>query len=327
MPTALTDAIRLRARRWALRRQGRDGRDVQLHRRRVYILPTRLGMTYGLAVFAMLLAAMNYSNSMTFLMAFGLAGVGLVSMHHCHRNLVGLRVIRGAVEPVFAGQDARFHIICHNPARSPRRGLHVSSSRADSRVLDLRPGESGQLPLTLATERRGRFRPGPFQLATEYPFGLFRAWVWVDQGLECLVYPRPAPAGRIPPPAPDPRGREQSRETSGQQDFAGFRAYHPGDSPRHIAWKATARSDELLVKRFGGGGVSTVWLDWDAVPETDPEARLSQLCRWVLDADAAGHAWGLRLPGRRLTPDAGPVHRNRCLQALALFGKGDGSDE
>jgi len=51
----------------------------------------------------------------------------------------------------------------------------------------------------------------------------------------------------------------------------------------------------------------------------DVETRLSQLCRWVLDAEQAGQRYGLRLPGTTLTPDHGPAHQQACLAALAAF--------
>ena len=70
---------------------------------------------------------------------------------------------------------------------------------------------------------------------------------------------------------------------------------------------------------FAGGGSSHVWLDWDATVGADPEARLSRLCRWVIDAEAAGARYGLRLPGNQIAPGNGPTHYHRCLSALALY--------
>ena len=60
-------------------------------------------------------------------------------------------------------------------------------------------------------------------------------------------------------------------------------------------------------------------LDWEALPGLDTEERLSQMCRWVLDAEREGQLYGLRLPGVVLPPGRGADHRHRCLKALALF--------
>ena len=60
-------------------------------------------------------------------------------------------------------------------------------------------------------------------------------------------------------------------------------------------------------------------LDWQMLPPgLDAELRLSRLARWIVDAEAAGLSYGLRLPGLDLALDAGPVHCSACLEALAV---------
>ena len=74
---------------------------------------------------------------------------------------------------------------------------------------------------------------------------------------------------------------------------------------------------------FEGAAAQQLWLDWDALPDgIDTEQRLSILARWILDADSAGLAWGLRLPAVRLVPDNGPAQLSAGLRALALHDHG-----
>src|SRR5690606_37894803 len=84
-----------------------------------------------------------------------------------------------------------------------------------------------------------------------------------------------------------------------------------------IAWKALARSGDLLAKDYRGGS-SVTWLDWNAIPGRDPEHRLALLTRMVLTAEATGQSFGLRLPGVEITPAAGGEQKERCLRALAM---------
>ena len=65
--------------------------------------------------------------------------------------------------------------------------------------------------------------------------------------------------------------------------------------------------------------MTTHWLDWAALEGRDTEDRLAQLCRWIIDAHAEGHAFGLRIPGTERAPAVGRRHRHRCLTALADF--------
>lgn len=45
-------------------------------------------------------------------------------------------------------------------------------------------------------------------------------------------------------------GRHRAKTLGGGGEFAEYRDYRPGDELRHIDWKAAARSDRLVVRRF-----------------------------------------------------------------------------
>lgn len=115
----LRQVISERVHRWALKRQGRDSGVITLHSGRTYILPTAVGLVFALTTFAMLLGSMNYNNNMSFALTFTLAALGLVAMHQCQRNIVGLEIKFAGVDPVFAGQAALFRIALRN--RSSKR--------------------------------------------------------------------------------------------------------------------------------------------------------------------------------------------------------------
>ena len=60
-------------------------------------------------------------------------------------------------------------------------------------------------------------------------------------------------------------------------------------------------------------------LDPEATGLHEREAQLSRLTAWVLQAHEKNHRWELRLPsGTHIATDSGPLHMQRCLQALAL---------
>jgi uncharacterized protein (DUF58 family) len=235
--TALNAAVQNRIGRWARKRQGTDAHSTRLRSNRVYILPTGVGLIYGLMTFAMLLGSMNYNNNLSFLLTFVLVSLGLVSMHQCQRNLVGLEISFAGVEPAFAGKLAEFRIAVTNHARSHRYNIQLYADRINSEIDDLRPGESRVFQLDLPTTTRGWIRLPRFGIRTLFPFELFRAWAWLHMDLQGLVYPRPADPAPVPPPTETARGHRQ-HDSRGEEDFAGLRKFHAGDSPRHVAWKA-----------------------------------------------------------------------------------------
>lgn len=317
-------ALRQRLRQWIATRTPRLPGPLAIHRRRVYIVPNRYGYGYGLLLLVMLLGAMNYSNSMAFALTFLLAGIGLLAMHYTHGNLVNLVVGSQAPEAVFAGAPARFRLLLDNPSASARHALLAhwqDDPAAPATAVDVPVGAMTALELPLASARRGWLPAPRFAVATEFPLGLFHAWTWVELDLACLVYPAPAAAGLAAPAGGHGELGERSSRRPGSDQFTGLRNYQAGDPPRSIHWKRLARNPLPVVKQFAETEAEELWLDWQALPPGwPPEQRLSQLCRWVLDAEAAGRRYGLRLPGVHLPPAHGASHRHACLAALALHG-------
>jgi uncharacterized protein (DUF58 family) len=294
---------------------------VVLSQRRVYILPTRHGYTFGLALLLMLVGSINYQLSLGYILTFLLAGMGVVSILHTYRNLAHIAVSAGRIEPAFAGGTLRFHLHFDNPTTFDRVSIDARCDAARA-ACDVPAHGAATVVLMLPAERRGWFRVPRVTVETHYPVGLLRAWSYVLPDAAALVYPRPEESA-LPPPAAVPDRGDAAMAGTGNDDYWGLRPYQPSDSPRHIAWKATARGETLLTKVFVGRGAQELWLDWNALPASvGVERRLSLLTHQVLAAEDANVAYGLRLPGRALEPALGESHRDACLKALALFDGG-----
>ena len=296
--------------------------DSVLGTRRVYILPSRQGIAFAALLLVMLVGAINYNNSLAYLLTFLLSSAALVAMLHTWRNLYGLRVTAAAGRPVFAGGHAELRLALDNPDSSPRPAIAawLAGDERTTAVRTVVPAEgSAWLTLSRAARRRGRLDMGRLVIASRYPVGLFRAWAVLETGVECIVYPEPGGQRQLPPPVAG-SARASGRTARGEDDFAGFRTYHPGDSLRHVHWKAVARERGVMVKQFEGAAAEDLLLRLADTPGRDLEERLSQVCRWVLEAEAAGMRYGLELPEAQLAPGRGEAHRERCLRVLALHG-------
>lgn len=315
-PSRYIDA---RMQRWILRRLPHEPAGAEVSRRRLYIVPTRFGYGFAVLGLLMLLAAMNYSNSMAYALCFLLAGLGLVSMHFTHANLLRLRLRPGRAEPVFAGESACFHLMLENASPEPRHAIGLAAHRGTvQESVDVEAHGSARLSLRVPTQKRGWLRVRCFEVVTEFPLGLFHAWTLMDVDLHCLVYPQPAASG-IPLRSLGGGSGDSAGHGSGQDEFAGLRSYQPGDPLRSIHWKSYPKTGTLMVKQFADTVERELWLDWHALPGLEIEARIAQLARWVIEAETSGRPYGLRLPGERLEPGHGEAHRHRCLQLLALF--------
>jgi uncharacterized protein (DUF58 family) len=291
---------------------------VQLDRSRIFILPTATGLLFAGILLIMLFGAITYNNSMGHLFTFLAGSMALVSILHTYRNLAQLRFASGKTHPVFAGERAGFEILATNPGPLQRLGVQLQPRGEPPVSFDLAAQQTTRVTLQRSTVRRGIMQLGHCTVSTRYPLGLFRAWAYLELQAECLVYPRPGPERPLPQSLAY-KPHESGDKGRGVADFVGFRAYRPGDSPRHVFWKAAAREQALLVKQFGGDRVDETLLDWQALAGMDTEQRLSQLCRWVLEADHNQQSYGLRLPGTEIPIASGSTHRHRCLEALARF--------
>lgn len=314
----LRSLLDARVQAWLRRRQGIDRDTVALHRRRIYILPTRLGVAYGAMLLAMVAGGMNYNNNLGLAMAFLLASLGLVAMNHCHGTLRGIELRLAATESAFAGHAVGFGVLLENRALAPRPRIELSVDGPVNGAADLPAGGSATVRLEVPAPRRGRIPLARFVVATRHPLGLFRAWAVVHPDYTAIAWPRPAERSRSPPGVATDTGGAQ-HGAPGEEDFAGLRPYQDGDSLRRVAWKAYARGQGLHTKQYAGTDVISHVFDWDSLPGLDAEARLSQLCRWIVDAHDQGEAFGLRLPGIIIEPNIGTAHRQHCLDALALF--------
>ena len=290
---------------------------MTINRRRVYILPSRYGLMLALVLTAMLVAGLNYNSNLALAFAFLMGSVALVSMHHCNRNLLRISVDATPEVDAFAGSEALFEFVLRNESGIERRDIEVRCN-AGSGIGVVPAADSQSIRVALPVAKRGIVRIKQFELRTRFPFGWFYAWTYVHAPL--TIYAAPAPAGSRVLPTAGGKGLGAPADARGDEDFSGLRAYEPGVPLKHMAWKVLARGGEAAVRNYSSMAAQPEWLEWSALTGLDDESRLSQLCQWVLESDAASRSYGLRIPGTEIEPSGGAAHRFACLRALATYG-------
>jgi len=314
--SALTLRERLDPRRFFQGEKAAPG-PITLGHRRIFIIPNKRGFGLALLLLIQLLVSINYNNSLGFILTFLVGSIAMFGAVYSFRNLAGLALRSSWPEPVFAGAAAQFKLNLDNPGQTPRIALQIGLRHDPAQDLNLLPGENQQVILGVKADRRGWLELPTVTLASAFPLGLFRAWSPVRLKERVLVYPRPAPDSL---PFPVSAGGDGGQRRANTDDFHGFQSYQPGDPLRRIHWKGVAKGQGVHVKEYRGEESIQLYLDWTQTPGHDVEARLSRLCRWVLDAEQTGASYGLRLPGTDIKPASGPAHLRMCLESLALFG-------
>lgn len=321
MFAALRGRLAGRVERWARKRQGTDALPLTLLGRRLYILPTRAGMAFGLLAFIMLIAGLNYSNSLALFLTFMVAGFMLVGMHECQRTLQGLQLAQAQAGNCHAGDEGLVELRFVNAGPLPRRALSARTPGLNDSVFDLDRHGSGGVEMKYSGKRRGRYRLERIELSTTAPFGLFRCWTWLYLPVEVVIYPRIAGSRPLPTPGAGRLAQQSNATAPGEDEWAGLRGYQAGDSPRSIAWKSWARGAPLLVAQYAGSGGSDYLFSFHGLESLDLESRLSQLAAWINECGRLDAACGLALPGAQVPLGRGAAHRATLLRALALYGE------
>ena len=306
---------------WGRRMQPRESQT--LNQRNIYIVPSRAGLMFCLVLLLLLVVSINYQLSLGFALTFLLAGSAAASMQMTHGSLRGLTLHIKPLVPAFNGDGAVLEVVVTNPGAS-RLGVGFGLDLG-ARPIPLAYAEiaaQGQTSVHLSWLAPGRGLHGlpMVRVESRYPFGLFRAWtIWRPAGQQ-WVYPRPESPTPPWPQVEATQGDDKPAARSGTgTEFEGVRAYRRGDTLRQVVWKKAARTGEMISRETAGAVQREMWLQWSQAQGLDTEARLSRLAAWIVAADAAGHNWGLMLPGTELAPANGTPHRHAALQALATW--------
>lgn len=191
-------------------------------------------------------------------------------------QVIGSRRVRPSI--LVAGDTGRVDLeLEHRGAlRSTRFSLaeRVSRKNAPDHIAELlvepmspaaRAGAGYQLP----TNTRGLIQLGPLVAETRDPLGLLRR-VRTVAGIDTVtVAPRAHPLD-MPELGSGPLGRHllaQARRL-GPGEFHSLREYADGDEPRTIHWRASARTDKLLVKQHSIEGLRRMLVVLDAHPDS-----------------------------------------------------------
>ncbi|NHQ90985.1 DUF58 domain-containing protein [Janthinobacterium lividum] len=317
-------------------------RDIQwlparpwLGAQRVHVRPSGAGLAFGALLLALWIAAVNYRLGLGYALTYFAAACAIADMLFASRNLAGLALAATPGKPVFAGSQATFTLRLINRSARPRHALHVaiSGSAAAPSLADIAAHGETAVNIVVAAPQRGWLIVPAARLSGSFPLGLFLAWCHWQPDASVLVYPQPE---HNAPPLPLPAGMLQPAQQARQPDspdgaleLAGVRAYQPGDPLHRLAWRQIARHDgeHVFSKQFqpaadspAGATHGSIVFEHAALHALAPEARLSRLAAWVLQAERAGMPYGMRLGALTLAPALGASHRDACLRALALHG-------
>jgi uncharacterized protein (DUF58 family) len=285
------------------------------------------------------LATLNTGNNLLYLMLGALLGTIALSGWLSERALRGIHVERVLPHRISAGASARIEYRVHNASEDPVYALRILDL-LDRRVVA--PAD-GSLRLTAGTAivthvpaqgavrawgelmalRRGEYDFDRISIGTSFPFGLFFKERDVRAPATLLVWPRTDREVR-PPRGGAARGvrlAEHATAAPGAErgDFRGLRDYRPGDDPRDLHWRTTARRARPVVREYDRRTADEYWivLDTVAADAETGEVVIETAAALLVAGAARGHRIGFAAGGVQLSPAGGRSRIEAALDMLA----------
>lgn len=300
--------------RFIARKNPSYSKSFTIHRNNIYILPSKPGWLFILALFAILSGAINYNNSLAYLLCFFLSSIGFITMLLTHNNLKNITIYPKYTTATFPGNEIEYHFL----ARAKDNNHHIALETSENNVFSVSASNEAEFSIKERAKRRGKQRSDRFKLFSEFPLGLFHAWTQVQIDNQVIIYPKPVKYRFTI--SNFNQGNKASLITDGDDDFSGVRNFKKGDSPKSLAWKTIARTRQLYTKEFTSDSSDTLIFDFDKLDHINNiEERLSILCELVLQASKQQLPYGLKIKTTFIKPATGDSHRHKCLTELALF--------
>jgi uncharacterized protein (DUF58 family) len=242
---------------------------------------TSLGSRFVMVTLAVGVAAVNSGSNLLYLIVAMMLSMMLISGVLSDLVLWSLQVDRKVPPEIYAGSPFPLRFKLKNSNKlAPSYALAVSQKNKEGErtagafVFRLGPGEEGDAQALETIAKRGRWTTSGYEIATRYPFGLFRKAVLVRREESCTVYPRirPLPAGLSDGLSRSLSGETQSKQKGQGTDLRSLREYSFPEDARGIHWKASARSGRLLTKEYEAQERQTVAVLIDnLVPADQPK--------------------------------------------------------
>ncbi|UJF24863.1 hypothetical protein L0B52_01620 [Suttonella sp. R2A3] len=280
------------------------------------IVPTRFGLALAFVMILLFIWSANHQLNLGYALTFLLSTLVMLSAGLSVGQLAKLQVRSLPAAPSFVGERAVFSFLISEKDGRERGGFKISNDWQQQMISGLAAGAQTQVSVAQPTFARGELSCAPLTVLTTHPAGWFVCWQWLKMRSTVLVYPKPEGCQLLPYQHSAQQG-EIASGARGEDEFNYLAPYYYGAPLSRIAWKQLGRG-QMLIKQFSGQANERVSLDL-ADTAGELEVRLSQLCRWVLDAEAQGVLYSLRLREQYFPHNRGDAHYHACLRALALY--------
>lgn len=290
---------------------------VTLHRRNIFILPSKFGVVFLVLNILLFILGVNYQNNLVIILSSFCFSLFVTTMLFCYQNMAGLLIKPVLRQEYTAGQLVS--VECHLSSEQDKHAIDLCYQRQPLQSVPL-VGKQTNVALTLHEKKRGVHQLPRLIVVSHYPLGIFRAWSNLEFEQRLIVFPESLPYAEQLSAIEQSDGAYDSKRTTSGDSFSGLEPYREGESLKRVAWKQLAQGKGMLTKQFEQTLGEPQWLDIADIDGQNIELKLSYLAYLVNHFSSLSQPFGLLLGAQKLAIGHGNQHRLDALTMLATYG-------
>ena len=221
-----------------------------------------------------------------FSLAFSAGPIGILNLGHLNAHYLPRTRL-------FANQPGYVPIEVQNNASTTSWSISLHNDDDSVALKQIKGGESKIVQLPVKPQKRGLFTHQGSYLESKYPLSTVRLVLKIDEVFKGVVYPEPKGI-----PLCSYLNQEESNFGE-EKEFDGLRAYDGTQRLSSIHWASVAKGD-ISVKVFSKERLTPKLIfNFHNAAKSD-EARLSQLCLWVLECEKQNLPFIIQMPRKQL---------------------------
>jgi len=238
-----------------------------------------------------------------FSLAFSAGPIGILNLGHLESKYL-------RSERLFALHEGHISIEIFNNSATTSWSITLHDENTSVPLEQIKGETSKILQLPVTPNKRGTFIHQNAYLESKYPLSTVRLVMKIKESYECIVYPEPKGL-------PLESFLQQEETYYGEEkEFDGLREYDGTQKLSHIHWASVAKG-EISVKVFSKETQTPkLFFNFYTVAKED-EARLSQLCLWVLECEKKNLPFMIQMPNKLLNSTKESI--DVILETLARY--------
>ncbi|EIF51245.1 DUF58 domain-containing protein [Sulfurovum sp. AR] len=221
-----------------------------------------------------------------FSLAFSAGPIGIFNLGHLEASYL-------SSGRLFAHQEGHLAMQIYNPSQTTSWSVILRHENISIPLEPLKGDTSTIVQLPVLPEKRGTFTHKGGYLESKYPLSTVRLVLKINDSYKGLAYP-------------EPKGislhsflQQEENHYGEEKEFDGLRSYDGSQKLSHIHWASVAKG-EIAVKVFSKETQTPKLVFNFYTAATDDEARLSQLCLWVLECEKQNLPFMIQMPNKVL---------------------------